>query len=177
MERLVIHEKRRISVKSLIFCIVMLVLSAYLTWYGLGEGGFFYLLIGGLGLLYFGYCLVLAILSRTRMPVILTLDEEGVSGSGTASALDFIAYEEIGRVESFKRMRDRYIGITPKDPEAYFERISPTRREAARANLRLNLPPIFLRVEDAVEMNAEAIAAEIERRIPRSEEDKEGTDL
>ncbi|MBR0153594.1 MAG: hypothetical protein IJM26_07400, partial [Lachnospiraceae bacterium] len=61
-------------------------------------------------------------------------------------------------------------GIIPKDEAAFLERLSPARREAARANIRLNLPPVFVRVEDAVEMSAEAIVREIETRLSPAEQ-------
>ncbi|MBQ4474246.1 MAG: hypothetical protein II930_08115 [Lachnospiraceae bacterium] len=170
MEPLTIHEKRKISTKSWIFCAVMLLLCAFLVWYGFTEGGFFYLLIGGAGILYFGYCLILAIRSLVKKPAILTIEEQGIRGAGTASALDFISYDEIARMELFRRMKDRYIGIIPKDEAAFLERLSPARREAARANIRLNLPPVFVRVEDAVEMSAEAIVREIETRLSPAEQ-------
>ena len=177
MEPLIIHEKRKISAKSVCFCVIMLLICAYLAWFGSHEGGFFYLILGIIGLLYFGFCLILALLSLAKTPAILTFEEEGLRGLGSASALDFIAYEDIGQVESFRRLQDQYIGITPKDTEAFLAKLPPAKREAARANLRLNLPPFFVRVEDAVELTPEEITQEIRRRLPQTQTTNEGLEI
>ena len=100
LDTMIIHEKRKISGKSLIFTVIMLLACIYLIYFGAHEGGFFYLLLGIIGAIYFLYALVMALLSAAKTRVLLTIGPEGITDSQFQGAVGFLRYEDIGEAKA-----------------------------------------------------------------------------
>ena len=143
----------------------MLLACIYLIFFGTSEGGFFYLILGIVGTLYFVYALVMALVAASKTRAILTIDPEGITDSQLQGAAGFLRYEDICEAKALRRMKESYLGIVPKDPDSFLEGLSGSARAAAKANMNLNLPPVLIRMEDAVEMTADMAADIIEEHL------------
>lgn len=173
MEEIIIHEKKKKENGPLAAGLVMIAGSVYIIHLGRQNGGIFYLLLGTVGVLFFGFCLFYAVAGRVKERTLLVMGAEGITDTSSAAGAGFIPYSEIQKAAVFQAMKETYVGIWLKDTERYVEQLPAGKRNAVRANLKLNCPPVCLRLGEAKEMTTEEIASYIARRAEKWQEERE----
>ncbi len=170
MDEIIIREKKQKNSRSLITASILFCACIYLFFSGFGDNGFFYLILGALGLLYFGVCVIRMIVAAVREPVLLILrkDDAVVSMGGGKLA---VPYAQMEKAETFRAMGQIYLGIWIREEKAWEEGLSLPQRSAVQSNLRIACPPICVRMGEAKGYTPQEVLELVKSRIPEVEEE------
>lgn len=164
MEDIIIEEKQSTILRLNLLGLLMTSICAIILLYGIKSSSFFNKMLGGLGVLFFGGC-TLYIFSRTIKPkALLTIKVDGFIDSSTAGSIGFISFSDIEKFEVVNIFGQRMIGVWPKDIKQFVQNLPQLRQKSARSSLRMNLPPVAIRVDTARDMSIEDILTLLQKR-------------
>lgn len=158
MGKIVIKEKKEKYRKTLIYGILMFLASISLVWIGTTGSGVLYTIVGCMGTIFFGVCL-LQILKRMVYPKpLLTIDDNGIEDSSSSMALGFIPYDEIERFEIVRvGVSNPFIGVQLKNEEDYIKKLSKMKQRVVKSNHNMGFPSFSIRVDTADNRNIDEI--------------------
>ena len=165
MEDIVIEELRVKAYRICLAGIVMLIASIALWWFGVNESSWLYTAVGVVGTIFFGIGSIVAFGRAVKEKPLLTIKWDGINDTSSASAVGFIPYSEIERLEIINIFGQRVIGVTPKNINNFVAKLSKGKQRAAKMNIKMNYPPVSIRLDTAKDMTIEDIFSLLEKRF------------
>lgn len=148
MKDIVIYEQRKAAIKLVIQALLMTLASSLLAFMGIQDGNGLFLIIGGLGTVFFAVCLCVQIFRVIKRRPLFIIKKEGVLDTSTAAAFGMIPYSEISSFVLGKTLEKESIGIKLKDVEAYKKRANVVQQKQIKSNEANHFPDIVLRVDN-----------------------------
>lgn len=164
MENIVIEEKQSRMLRLNLLGLLMTVLCAIVLLLGIKMQQYFYSLLGGIGIVFFGICTIYNFSRTIKSKALLTITVEGIEDSSMAGSPGFISFGEIERFEIVNVFGQRMIGVIPKNVEEFVRKLPQLKQKSAQSNLRMKLPPIAIRVDNARDMSIEDILTLLQKR-------------
>lgn len=165
MEDIIIEELSERAYKIVLSGVFMLISSLALLLFGRHESSGILMVVGALGCFFFGISTIVAFYRATKNKPLLTLTMDGIIDTSSVSGVGFIGYEEIDTVEIVNIFGQRVIGVTPKNRDDFIKKLSKNKQRAAKMNLKMNYPPITIRLDTAKDMSIEDIYTLIVKRL------------
>lgn len=165
MDKIVIEEKKSKACLIAAAALAMFVISASLWIFGTIYRRVIYITVGILGTVFFGISLIAALVRALRSKPLLTITLDGVIDSSCAGAAGFISYLDIERFEIVNVFGQRAIGVIPRDTPSFLKKLKTTQRKNAEVSLKMNYPPIMIRVDTAKDMTIEDILSMLSKRL------------
>lgn len=102
----------------------------------------FVILIGSLGILFFGgtFMYYTKRIFTTNLPPILFVDDKGIIDKSSALAIGFIPWEDISRIRLRSHLDQTYISVTLKDNQKYLAKMNAFQRYCSKINLKSGFP-------------------------------------
>lgn len=100
--------------------------------------------IGGAGIAFFGFALVVAVRRLLAMPPGLTLTADGLVDRGNALALGLVRWSDVEEVTECSFNGVRFLVLKVHDPEPYLARGNAIQRMTHRANAKLVGSPVSI---------------------------------
>lgn len=97
-----------------------------------------------IGLAFFIPATTYAVVRAVRPHVSLRLTPEGLTDDSSLSAVGFVPWHQVSGVGTTEISGSRLVGVYLHDPDAFVAGLSPIRRIAARANLRMFGSPVWI---------------------------------
>lgn len=143
----------------------MTMVSIAILYLGMRESAIIYKVIGLIASVFFGSCTIYNFLRTIKAKPLLTITLDGIIDSSSASAYGFISFLEIEHIEEVNIFGQQVIGITLKDFEAFSKKLTPVKIKSARASMRMNLPPVAIRVDTAKDISLKDIVTLLQKRL------------
>lgn len=165
MEDIVITEQKRKAYQIVLAGCSMLICSIAVGIYGwMDEVGIF-LIIGIIGGIFFGIGTVVSFARAAKGKPLIVIKWDSIEDYSSASAVGKIMYGEIKSIQVVNIFGQRVIGIWPKDSDEFVKRLSKAKQRAAKMNMKMNFPPVSMRVDTAKDMTIEDIYTLLEKRL------------
>lgn len=165
MENIVIEEKYSKALGLFVSGVLMVALCAGVFFLGMLESSVIYQVIGIVAGIFFLACTIYLFGRAIKSRALLTIMEDGIEDSSSASSVGFIPYHEIKRFEIINIFGQRMIGVHLRNEERFISELPPMKQKAAKSNLKLKFPPIAIRVETAKDMTIEDIFTLLQKRL------------
>jgi len=165
MEDIVILELKAKAYQISVAGIIMLLASSALWCFGAVEHSVIYIAVGVIGTVFFGIGTVVALFRAVKSKPLLTIKWDGIIDTSSASATGFIPFEEIECIDIINIFGQRVIGVTPKNVTSFVSKLSKGKQRAAKLNLKMNYPPVSIRVDTAKDMTIEDIYSMLLKRF------------
>lgn len=164
MNEVIIKESKRKAISLIIFGIVFLIVSIYITIGGIIEGNLFFIILGGI--LTVVLCVILNYIIKNTINSIplLKIEANGINDMSTLSSVGFIGWQEIQSISVQKKSGKEFIGITVYDLNTLMKRISPAKKIVMKASLIFKYPPIAISLAGA-ETDINEVVLLIQRRL------------
>ncbi|WP_455714200.1 STM3941 family protein [Anaerosporobacter sp.] len=147
MKDVIIFENKKLAYKLLVQAFLMTVAAGVLLYMGIIEKDLLFIIMGGLGVLFFGACTLVQLIRVIRKKPLFIIKENGVEDTSTATSVGFVCYDDIKEIVIGKILGKETIGIYLTDIDAFLETLPPVKQKAIKSNLANKFPPILLRVE------------------------------
>lgn len=95
---------------------------------------------------------------------LLTITFDGIIDSSTSS-IGYIPFKDIKNFIIISIMEEDVIGIIPEVEEEFIKKLSPTKQEIAKMNIRVNNPPLTISVKKAKDMSLQDIFTLLQKRL------------
>lgn len=164
MEDIVIEELSARAYKIVLSGVIMLIASIILGVFGKHEHRGFLIVIGVIGIVFFGISSIVALWRASKNKPLLTITMDGIIDTSSVSGVGFIRYEEINSIDIVNIFGQRVIGVTPKNVNSYVKSLPKSKQRAAKMNVKMNYPPISIRVDTAKDMSIEDIYSMLLKR-------------
>lgn len=165
MEDIIIEELSQRAYKIVLSGVIMLLSSLILLLFGKHESSGILIVVGVLGCMFFGISTLVALYRATKNKPLLTLTMDGIIDTSSVSGVGFISYEDIESVEIVNIFGQRVIGVTPKNKNAYVNKLPKGKQRAAKMNMKMNYPPITIRLDTAKDISIEDIYTLVVKRL------------
>lgn len=165
MDNIVIEEKRSKANRLAAAGFGMFLISAALLVYGILYRQIIYLVIGIVATIFFGISFLISLTRALRSRPLLTITLDGIIDSSCTSAAGFISFLDIDRFESVNVFGQKAIGVVPKDTKEFLHKLKHTQRKNAEMNMKMNYPPVLIRVDTAKDMSIEDILSMLKKRL------------
>ena len=165
MEDIVIEELSARAYKIALSGGIMFIASMILWGFGRYEHSRLFKAIGVLGIVFFGISTAVALYRASKNKPLLTITTDGIIDTSCASGVGYIGYDEIESVEIVNIFGQHVIGVTPKNVNEYMKRLPKSKQRAAKMNIKMNYPPISIRVDTAKDMSIEDIYTMLLKRL------------
>lgn len=165
MEDIIIEELSQRAYKIVLSGVIMLISSLLLLLFGRHEYSGILIIVGAVGCVFFGISTIVALYRATKNKPLLTLTMDGIIDTSSVSGVGFISYEEIDSVEIVNIFGQRAIGVTPKNKDVYVNKLPKGKQRAAKMNMKMNYPPITIRLDTAKNISIEDIYTLVVKRL------------
>lgn len=165
MEDIVIEELKLKAYKIFFGGCIML-LSSILIWIvGVSKHSLIYISVGVISTVFMGIGTLVVYLRIAKEKPLLTIKLDGIIDSSSASAVGFIEYGDIDSFEIVNLFGVRMIGVSFNNAEDFVKKLSKGKQRAARMNMKMNYPPISLRLDTAKDISIEDIYSMLQKRL------------
>ena len=165
MDNIVIEEKRTEANRLAAAAFGMFAVSAAVLVYGIIEHTVIYLIVGAIAVVFFGISFLIALTRALRSRPLLTITLDGIIDSSCAGAVGFISFLDIERFDIVNVFGQKAIGVIPKDTKEFLHTLTPPQRKNAQMSLKMNYPPVLIRVDTAKDISIEDILSLLEKRL------------
>ncbi|MDR3259547.1 MAG: hypothetical protein LBT51_08075 [Fusobacteriaceae bacterium] len=105
----------------------------------------FYIIVGLIGIIFFGICDVFVIKSLLKKEMGLVIDCYGITDNTSGISIGHIPWENIIEINRMNISKQKMVIIIVSNPKEYINRqTNPISRKAAEANYRMYGSPIFI---------------------------------
>ena len=125
------------------------------------------LVVGAIGLAavtFFGVCGAYALSRIARPTPAVVINREGILDNASATAVGFIAWDEIDQLLEYRFQNQVFLGIVPTNLDAILARQPAWKRAAIKANLGLGAAPVNI-PQVVLPMTVSNLLSEIEARF------------
>ncbi|WP_167957595.1 STM3941 family protein [Anaerosporobacter faecicola] len=157
MKETIIYEKKKQAIKLLVQTLLMVAAAVVVLYLGIDEKSLLFCMIGGVGCVFFGICLIVQFIRVLHKKPLFTITQEGIMDQSTLTSINFIPYEEIEELVIGKTLNKDSIGIYLKDVEAFKKVLPSMKQKAIESNINNKFPPILLRVDSVEGMTGHEI--------------------
>jgi len=167
MDEIIIEENKG-KLKELIrIGILILLVEIFLVGVGVKKGIMLPIIIGVIGLLFFGTCFVFMV-NRLRKPApLLVVGEDGIIDRSTMTSVGFIPWRQIKLIKIYKSFNQEFIGIDLYSLKELEKGISMAKRLAIKINIVFKYPPIGISLNTA-NVECKEVVSLIEKRLGKS---------
>ena len=162
MENIVIEENQSEILRISLLNLLMTVLSGILLMFSIKKNMFICELISIVGLLFFGSYTVYHFMHLSKPKKLITITTDGIEDH---FGNEYIPFSEVKRFEIVNVFGQKMLGVIPKDTERFISNISAAKQRTARANMKMMLPPLTIRVDTALDMSIEDILSLLKKRL------------
>jgi hypothetical protein len=135
-----------------------LVLTGAAAWLAVGEiDGDLGLVVGILGLVLFGPLTVTLLLRALRRTPVLVLDAAGFTDHATASAVGWVAWQDVHSIDERMFMGRVFVAVTVRDPSSFRRGLPVWRRALGGINRHLVEGDVLI-PENVLPMSAQELA-------------------
>jgi hypothetical protein len=137
MNELVIYAKRGKLVLYGILSLIFVVVSGFLLFIGFTESGrdsMKFIIIGALGLIFFGLCMVYWVISMVKRKPAIIINHEGIIDQSTYIKAGLVKWDEIADIDFVSFSGQTYLGIYTLDPELIIDRSSSFKKMLNQMN-------------------------------------------
>lgn len=170
MKEIIIYENKKQALKLLIQTLLMVVAAVVVLYMGVDEESLLFCMIGAIGCIFFGICLIVQFTRVLHKKPLFTIMENGIKDQSTLTSIDFIPYEEIEDLVIGKTLSKDSIGIYLKDVEAFKKELPSMKQKAIESNMNNKFPPILLRVDSVDGMTGHEIYEKLREAWEKSNE-------
>ncbi|MFZ7119880.1 MAG: STM3941 family protein [Eubacteriaceae bacterium] len=149
MNEIIIKENKNKVIQLIILAIILVLVSMYNLVIGIIEINLLYLVIGIMGITFFGACFFLISRRMSNNRPLLIIGKDGITDMSNANSVGFVAWKEIESVSVRRVFVQKFIGITVYDFDKLMNGISPMKQNTIKANMKLKYPPICIPLNTA----------------------------
>lgn len=165
MDKIVIEEKKSKACLIAAAALFMFAVSAALWIFGSVYHRVIYLAVGIVATIFFGISFAASLTRALRSKPLLTITLDGIIDTSSTGAVGFIPYLDIEQFEIVNVFGQRAIGVMLKDSGAFLKKLRATQRKNAEMSIRMNYPPVMIRVDTAKDMTIEDIVSMLRKRL------------
>lgn len=165
LQDIIIEAKRAKNSKILYTNLFMLVPLCILIIYGVKDHKWACLVWGSFGIILIGVGSIITMNRVVCREPLLKITVEGIEDYSTTGNTIFIAFSDISRIDIVNIYGQRMIAVYPRNMEQFISKLPYIKQKAAKANIRMKLPPISFRVDEARDMTIEDILTLLKKRL------------
>lgn len=110
-------------------------------------------------------CFIVAVANAAKVKKLITITVDGIIDHSGLSGIGFISFDDIKEFQVVSFYRARAIAIIPKNMELFLSELSLVKRRQVKRNLIMKLPPVYINVELAKDMEPEDILSLLQKRL------------
>lgn len=165
MKDIIIYEKKKDAIKVVLQALFMTVAAAVLVYMGKQDHNTLFIIVGGIGSIFFAFCLLVQVIRTIRRRPLFIIKENGVEDTSTVTSYGFIEYEEIQELVLGKTLGKESIGIVFKDVESFISKQTPVKQKTIKNNLANHFPAVVLRVDSVDNYTAQEVFNLLQKRL------------
>lgn len=164
MQDIIIEESQNHGMKAFFIHTFLLIGSLILAVLGIFYHVGVYKIFGSVGGCIFvaGFIYTIKQVFRTKTLLRITID--GIEDHSMFGEQLYISFNDIKKIEVVNIYGRKMIGIFPRNAEEFIAKLPHARKRIAVANLKMNLPPIAIRVDRARDITIEDIFTLLQKR-------------
>ena len=103
------------------------------------------LVVGILGLVFFGFCTIFIIKAIFSQKIMLTISESGIEDRSSGVSIGLIEWQDIVGIETRQIYSQKFVVLLTSQPDKYLDKANSTmKRKAMQANARLCGSPLAI---------------------------------
>jgi hypothetical protein len=149
MEDVVIRQSKRKLIKLIVLNIFILAICLLCILIGTFEHELFPLVIGIIGLTFFGFCFLFFIQRLMRPKEILIINDNGIIDHSSATSIGAVSWEEIDSFYRRNILSNSFICVKLKDENQTLSRLKPWKIRLLKLNTPVGCEPVSITLDTA----------------------------
>lgn len=165
LERIIIEEKQSKAARLCLTGILLMVLCAMVSFFGVCYHMGVFTFVGGVGVIIFLGISIFFISKLLKPKALFTITMDGVENMTRVGEILFLPFDDIKQFYKVNMFGHEMIGVIPKNMEQFIHKLPAAKQRIARGNVKMSLPPVTLEVDMAKDMSIDDIISLLQKRL------------